>query len=54
MLQSRTLFSALAAAGMLVASSTIAGAVDPVKLRWASDYSGPPHPAAIAEVYFAE
>jgi len=37
-----------------VASSQIAGAADPVKLRWASDHNGPPHPAAIAEVYFAE
>ena len=31
-----------------------AAAVEPIKLRWASDHSGPPHPAAIAEVYFAE
>jgi TRAP-type C4-dicarboxylate transport system substrate-binding protein len=28
--------------------------VEPVKLRWASDHTGPPHPAGIAEVYFAE
>ena len=31
-----------------------ANAVDPVKLRWASDHTGPPHPAGIAELYFAE
>jgi C4-dicarboxylate-binding protein DctP len=31
-----------------------AAAVEPIKMRWASDHSGPPHPAAIAEVYFAE
>ena len=29
-------------------------AVKPVKMRWASDHSGPPHPAAIAEMFFAE
>ena len=28
--------------------------VAPIKMRWASDHSGPPHPAAIAEMYFAE
>ena len=28
--------------------------IEPVKIRWASDHNGPPHPAAIAEVYFAE
>ncbi|MEC7573566.1 MAG: hypothetical protein VX973_01540 [Pseudomonadota bacterium] len=53
-MHSRTLVSVLAAAGVWAASSTIAGAVDPVKLRWASDHGGPPHPAAIAEVYFAK
>lgn len=53
-MHSRTLVSVLAAAGVWAASSTIAGAVDPVKLQWASDHGGPPHPAAIAEVYFAE
>ncbi len=53
-MHSRTLVSVLAAAGVWAASSTIAGAVDQVKLRWASDHGGPPHPAAIAEVYFAE
>ncbi len=45
--------TALVGAGILFVS-TAASAVDPVKLRWASDHSGPPHPAAIAEVYFAE
>lgn len=53
-MHSRTLVSVIAAAGVWAASSTIAGAVDPVKLRWAFDHGGPPHPAAIAEVYFAE
>ena len=28
--------------------------VKPIKMRWASDHSGPPHPAAIAEMRFAE
>jgi C4-dicarboxylate-binding protein DctP len=42
------------AAAIIAASSQIAGAVEPIKLRWASDHNGPPHPAAIAEVYFAE
>ena len=28
--------------------------IKPIKMRWASDRSGPPHPAAIAEVFFAE
>jgi TRAP-type C4-dicarboxylate transport system substrate-binding protein len=53
-LHTRTLTTAAIAAGMLVASTGISSAVDPVKIRWASDHSGPPHPAAIAEVYFAE
>ena len=30
------------------------GKVEPIKMRWASDHSGPPHPAAIAEMFFAE
>ena len=30
------------------------GHVKPIKMRWASDHSGPPHPAAIAEMFFAE
>lgn len=42
------------AAGIVVASTAVASAVDPIRLRWASDHNGPPHPAAIAEVYFAE
>lgn len=50
----RTITTALIGAGALIASTTIASAVDPVKLRWASDHTGPPHPAGIAEVYFAE
>jgi TRAP-type C4-dicarboxylate transport system substrate-binding protein len=41
-------------AGLLFVVSTASYAVDPVKLRWASDHTGPPHPAGIAEVYFAE
>jgi C4-dicarboxylate-binding protein DctP len=49
----RTTATTLIAAAIAIAS-TSASAVDPVKLRWASDHSGPPHPAAIAEVYFAE
>ncbi|NKB56071.1 MAG: hypothetical protein GKS00_07020 [Alphaproteobacteria bacterium] len=48
------LTAAVLGAAFVVASSQIAGAADPVKLRWASDHNGPPHPAAIAEVYFAE
>jgi TRAP-type C4-dicarboxylate transport system substrate-binding protein len=50
----RTFTTALIGAGALIASTSIASAVDPVKLRWASDHTGPPHPAGIAEVYFAE
>jgi C4-dicarboxylate-binding protein DctP len=49
----RTATSAALATAFALASSP-SFAVDPVKLRWASDHSGPPHPAAIAEVYFAE
>ena len=49
----RAMTSAAVAAGFLLAASS-ASAVDPVKLRWASDHTGPPHPAGIAEVYFAE
>ncbi len=54
MFQIRTLTTAALGAAIIAASATTAGAVDPVKLRWASDHSGPPHPAGIAEVYFAE
>ena len=44
----------LIAAAVVMATTTTASAIEPVKLRWASDHSGPPHPAGIAEVYFAE
>ncbi|NKC15301.1 MAG: hypothetical protein GKR94_24845 [Gammaproteobacteria bacterium] len=53
MLRFQTFTAAAVGAGFLAATG-IAAAVDPVKLRWASDHTGPPHPAAIAEVYFAE
>jgi C4-dicarboxylate-binding protein DctP len=49
-----TFVAAAIAAGALIASIGVASAVEPVKLRWASDHTGPPHPAGIAEVYFAE
>ena len=49
----RTLKTAVIGAGLLIVSTGV-NAVEPVKLRWASDHNGPPHPAAIAEVYFAE
>jgi len=42
-----------AAVGLFSFAST-AAAVAPIQIRWASDHSGPPHPAAIAEVFFAE
>jgi TRAP-type C4-dicarboxylate transport system substrate-binding protein len=48
------LTSSAVTAALVLLWTGLAGAVDPVKLRWASDHSGPPHPAAIAEVYFAE
>ncbi len=54
MLPFRTLTTAVIGAGILIASTGVTGAVEPVKLRWASDHTGPPHPAGIAEVYFAE
>jgi C4-dicarboxylate-binding protein DctP len=50
----KTLATAVLGAGALIASIGVASAVEPVKLRWASDHTGPPHPAGIAEVYFAE
>lgn len=53
MLQFRTLTTAAIGAGVLLAAG-MSAAVEPVKLRWASDHTGPPHPAGIAEVYFAE
>ena len=28
--------------------------IEPIKMRWASDHTGPPHPAAIAEIFFSE
>jgi C4-dicarboxylate-binding protein DctP len=45
--------SSAAALGLLSFACT-ASAVAPIQIRWASDHSGPPHPAAIAEVFFAE
>lgn len=42
-----------AAVGLFSLAST-ATAVKPLQIRWASDHNGPPHPAAIAEVFFAE
>ena len=45
--------SSVAALGLLSFACT-ASAVAPIQMRWASDHSGPPHPAAIAEVFFAE
>ncbi|MDD9902802.1 MAG: TRAP transporter substrate-binding protein DctP [Rhodospirillaceae bacterium] len=50
----RKLTAAVVGSGLLIAAAGTAGAVDPVKLRWASDHTGPPHPAGIAEVRFAE
>ena len=46
--------TAIAATAAAVFSLGSAQAVEPIKMRWASDHSGPPHPAAIAEVFFAE
>jgi TRAP-type C4-dicarboxylate transport system substrate-binding protein len=50
--------AASAVALTFVAGTNLATAdghkVKPIKMRWASDHSGPPHPAAIAEVFFAE
>ena len=46
--------SAALGVAILLAYAGPSAAVDPVKLRWASDHTGPPHPAGIAEVYFAE
>ena len=54
MLPFRNLTTAVIGAGILIASTGVTGAVEPVKIRWASDHTGPPHPAGIAEVYFAE
>ena len=54
-----SLLGAVSAAALtFVAGTNLALAdghkVKPIKMRWASDHSGPPHPAAIAEVFFAE
>lgn len=54
MFRFKVITSSILGAGMLLGSAGIASAVDPVKMRWASDHGGPPHPAAIAEVYLAE
>lgn len=48
------LTAAIFGAAIIGVAAGAAGAADPVKLRWASDHNGPPHPAAIAEVRFAE
>ncbi|MFK7966046.1 MAG: TRAP transporter substrate-binding protein [Burkholderiaceae bacterium] len=50
----RTATTTAIAAAITLAASGVSLAVEPVKLRWATDHNGPPHPAAIAEVYFAE
>lgn len=48
-----TALLSVTAVSLLTMAGT-ASAVKPMTIRWASDHSGPPHPAAIAEVYFAE
>ena len=50
----QNLTAAVVGAAFVAAASGAAVAADPVKLRWASDHTGPPHPAAIAEIRFAE
>ncbi len=50
----KKLITAVAASAAAVFCLGSAQAVEPIKMRWASDHSGPPHPAAIAEVFFAE
>ena len=47
-------FASTVSALVVMAASGISWAVEPIKLRYASDHSGPPHPAGIAELYFAE
>tara|TARA_B100001964_G_scaffold38104_2_gene41406 strand:- start:135 stop:1283 length:1149 start_codon:yes stop_codon:yes gene_type:complete len=52
-------FLNVTAVGLLVCTGGLlfsgqAWSVEPIKMRWASDHSGPPHPAGIAELYFAE
>jgi len=52
-----TAVATIAAVFSLGSTNAIAdghGKVEPIKMRWASDHSGPPHPAAIAEMFFAE
>ena len=47
-----TAVATIAAVFSLGSTNAIAdghGKVEPIKMRWASDHSGPPHPAAIAE-----
>ena len=48
-----SLLGAASAVALTFAAGT-SSAVEPIKMRWASDHSGPPHPAAIAEVFLAE
>ncbi len=54
MLRIRTLTTAVIGAVIFIASIGVTSAVEPIKLRCASDHSVPPHPDSIAEVYFAE
>ena len=54
-----SLLGAVSAVALTFAAGTNLATADghkikPIKMRWASDHSGPPHPAAIAEVFFAE
>ena len=48
-----TLLGAVGALSIMATAAT-SFAVEPINIRWASDHSGPPHPAAIAEAYFAD
>jgi TRAP-type C4-dicarboxylate transport system substrate-binding protein len=48
-----TLLGAFGALSIMATAAT-SFAVEPINIRWASDHSGPPHPAAIAEAYFAD
>ncbi len=54
MLRFHTLTRSAVMAGILSVTAGTSLAVEPIKMRWASDHNGPPHPAAIAEVRFAE
>ena len=49
----RFIATTMVSLGLVLVSIGSGSAVEPVK-RWTSDHGGPPHPAAIAEVYFAE